>query len=187
MSQETTKERALRIGESLLRKNGYNGFSFQDIADELGIRKPSLYDHFASKEALGNAVIENYATRFFSWAAEMKGQNPRTCLLQYFTLLYQFSKEGKFCPVSALSGQFGTLPESLRKNVLHLARAINQWITATVHEGQRTGEFRSDQSAEDLALALVSVALGGQLVARLRGQPGTLRKVSEELLKLIEK
>ncbi|MEZ5706577.1 MAG: TetR/AcrR family transcriptional regulator [Burkholderiaceae bacterium] len=36
----------------------YLGLNFQTLADQVGIRKASLYHHFASKEALGVALVD---------------------------------------------------------------------------------------------------------------------------------
>ena len=56
--EEGTKARALREAQGLLQTFGFNGFSFQHIADLLGIKKPSLYDHFKSKEDILTSVFE---------------------------------------------------------------------------------------------------------------------------------
>ena len=42
----------------------YGAFSYQDIADALGIRKASIHYHFASKAELGAAVADRYTRRF---------------------------------------------------------------------------------------------------------------------------
>ena len=34
-----------------MQTRSFHGFSFQDIADEIGVRKASLYHHFDSKDA----------------------------------------------------------------------------------------------------------------------------------------
>ena len=48
-----TASRILDVAERLAQTQGYNGFSYADIAAELGITKASLHYHFASKADLG--------------------------------------------------------------------------------------------------------------------------------------
>ena len=47
-----------------MQVRGFNGFSYADIASELGITKASLHYHFPGKAELGEALIERYADRF---------------------------------------------------------------------------------------------------------------------------
>lgn len=55
---ETTAERILDVAEALFAECGYAGASLRDVAEGVGIRTPSLYNHFPSKDALYAAVLE---------------------------------------------------------------------------------------------------------------------------------
>ncbi len=57
-----TASRILDAAERLVQDRGFNGFSYADVAAELQITKPALHYHFASKAALGEALIARYAT-----------------------------------------------------------------------------------------------------------------------------
>src|SRR3954452_1989467 len=59
-----TATRILDVAERLVQIRGFNGFSYADIAAQLGITKASLHYHFAGKAELGDALVERYATRF---------------------------------------------------------------------------------------------------------------------------
>src|SRR5213596_3792306 len=48
----TRREELTRIAARLFAEKGYQGTSLADLADELGVQKPSLYHHIYSKEDL---------------------------------------------------------------------------------------------------------------------------------------
>src|SRR5258706_9278478 len=59
-----TAEQILDLAGLLIKTRGYSAFSYQDIADSLGIRKASIHYHFPSKADLGIAVVDRYVARF---------------------------------------------------------------------------------------------------------------------------
>ncbi|HYB12333.1 MAG TPA: TetR/AcrR family transcriptional regulator [Myxococcota bacterium] len=54
----TTKDRILAAAESLFAERGFDGAAIRDIAARSGINGASLYNHFPSKQALYEAVLE---------------------------------------------------------------------------------------------------------------------------------
>ncbi len=55
---ELTRERILDAAEALFAERGYDGTTLRDVASSVGLRNPSLYNHFDSKESLYAAVLE---------------------------------------------------------------------------------------------------------------------------------
>ncbi|MFL6897065.1 TetR/AcrR family transcriptional regulator [Enterobacter roggenkampii] len=49
---------SLILTDTLIQQNGYQGFSYADLADGLGIRKASIHYHFQTKTDLGLAYCE---------------------------------------------------------------------------------------------------------------------------------
>src|SRR5437879_7648679 len=60
------REELTRIAARLFAKQGYQGTSLADLARELGVQKPSLYHHIASKEDLLWEVAREGAEAFHS-------------------------------------------------------------------------------------------------------------------------
>ena len=55
---ELTAERILDAAEALFAERGFAGTTLRDVAGAVGIRTPSLYNHFAGKDELYAAVLE---------------------------------------------------------------------------------------------------------------------------------
>lgn len=185
---EGTKIRALREATNLLQSFGFNGFSFQHIADSLGIKKPSLYDHFKSKEELGQKMIEEYHSNFVRWTETVSVFSPQEQIGAYFEIFAKFSSEsGKFCPLSAMIADLHTLPKAMKKPLTKMFHLQKDWLSSVIEAGQKRAAFRTDLSSHDLAELILSIGLGSQLIARISGSPEKIRTVKAQALNALEK
>ena len=57
MKQEDTKQRILDKALELFSTYGYDSVSVGQIAEAVGIRAPSLYNHYPSKQAIFDAIV----------------------------------------------------------------------------------------------------------------------------------
>lgn len=71
---EQTAERILDAAEALFAEHGFAGTSLRDVASAVGIRTPSLYNHFESKDALYAAVLERVIGPVMAMLSGVMGQ-----------------------------------------------------------------------------------------------------------------
>ncbi|MED9969399.1 MAG: TetR/AcrR family transcriptional regulator [Ruminococcus sp.] len=60
----TTRDKILDEALTLFAENGYDGTSVEEIAEKVGIKAPSLYNHFKGKEDILNALIDMAEARY---------------------------------------------------------------------------------------------------------------------------
>jgi AcrR family transcriptional regulator len=72
MEKKSTKEIILEKALSLFAVHGYHGVFVGQIADEVGIKAPSLYKHFKSKQEIFEAILEEMKFRYQKQAASMQ-------------------------------------------------------------------------------------------------------------------
>ena len=61
-----TKEKIFDVALDLFSKKGYDSVSLREIAEEVGIKKSSIYSHYSSKEAILMDIFE-YFTGLFEY------------------------------------------------------------------------------------------------------------------------
>lgn len=64
MKQEDTKQRILDKALELFSAQGYDSVSVGEIAKAVGVKAPSLYNHFSSKQAIFDAIVESTAAQY---------------------------------------------------------------------------------------------------------------------------
>lgn len=59
-----TKDKIMQFARTRFAREGYEGLSLAAIAEDVGIRKPSLYAHIDGKEQLFKQVVSDMANRY---------------------------------------------------------------------------------------------------------------------------
>src|SRR3978361_825320 len=145
-----TTTRILDVAERLLQVRGYNGFSYGDVATELGITRAALHYHFPGKAELGQALIERYATRFAGALAELDATAPdaATRLRGYVALYTDVLSADRMCLCGMLAAEHRTLPDLLQQSVCDFFSANTDWLRKVMEEGCADGSLGWPGTAE---------------------------------------
>lgn len=64
MKQEDTKQKILNTALELFSDKGYDSVSVDEIAKAVGIKSPSLYNHYSGKKAIFDAIVKEISTEY---------------------------------------------------------------------------------------------------------------------------
>lgn len=187
--RQTSKEpgtatKILDVAERLVQMRGFNGFSYADVAGELGLTKASLHYHFPGKAELGEALINRYATRFAKalQAIDAESSEAPAKLAAYAAVYAGVLKEQRMCLCGMLAADYETLPPAMRAAVVRFFDENEAWLERVLQQGVGEGALRYEGSARDAAQLIIGALEGAMLVARPYGDPERFKAAAQRLL-----
>ncbi|KRE18140.1 hypothetical protein ASE63_02885 [Bosea sp. Root381] len=164
-AESRSRRLILDTAARLLRSGGYHQTTLREIAEAVGIRKASLYYHFASKEEIVEAVV-NDGVRFVHEAVvaaliATEGAAPHlrleAALCAHLAALHG---HGDYTSASIKVFSFGAnpTPESVRR----VRRAYEDVWRGLIDEMQAAGALAPERSPDTLRLFILG-ALNGSI------------------------
>ena len=158
----SARHQILEVATRRMAESGAKGTSLQAIADEVGIRKPSILYHFESKAALRIAVLEHLLARWgevmpkLFVATSKDGEARFEAIME--ELIGFFAEDPNRARI--LVREMMDRPDEMRP---YLIRFVQPWLDVLagyIRKDQEVGRIRSDVDAEAYVLTVVSMALG---------------------------
>jgi TetR/AcrR family transcriptional regulator, transcriptional repressor for nem operon len=179
-----TPARILDAAERLVQTRGFNGFSYADVAMELGVTKASLHYHFPGKAELGEALIARYAERFATELERIdaEGLAPQAKLAAYASLYAGVLREDRMCLCGMLAAEYETLPAPMCDAILRFFDHNEGWLRTVMEEGRADNSMRFDGTAEDGAQTILGGLEGAMLVARPYRDVGRFEAAAARLI-----
>ena len=168
-------------------ERGYNGFSFRDVAADVGIKSASIHYHFPTKAELAAAVAKDYR----AWCSDaldgLSATDVPGLLSEYGDLFVAMLKDqGSVCLGGVLVIDASTLPPQVREQVTLFFDAHHVWVSSVLRKGQMNGEIRNEIDADRFAATFVSSIEGAMMVARGIGNPDHLSETIAQLIRLVK-
>jgi TetR/AcrR family transcriptional repressor of nem operon len=179
-----TSQRALDIAERLVQTRGFNGFSYADIADALGITKASLHYHFPTKAELGRRLIERYERRFLEALAaiDRSGVDTREKLRRYASIYVDVLRANRMCLCGMLASDYATLAKPVKDGVRHFFDRNEEWLVAVLAAGREGGTLRFAGEPAVVARTLIGSLEGAMMLARSYGDVGRFEAIAARLV-----
>ena len=183
-TQVDTATQILDAAERLVQERGFNGFSYADVARELGVTKAALHYHFPGKAELGDALIERYARRFGEAlvAVDARDIDAADKLRAYAQLYAAVFSDDRMCLCGMLAADYATLPQPMRDRVVRFFDDNEVWLARVLEEGRAEGNLRFQGSARSVARTIVGGLEGAMLVARPYGDIKRFRSAASLLI-----
>ncbi|MBX3539371.1 MAG: TetR family transcriptional regulator [Chelatococcus sp.] len=149
----------LTAATKVFHRKGYEAASLQDIADELGIRKASLFYYFPSKEELLHEVLASIISRGIANLRQIMAvpADPLTVLWRlvagHILHLCEYLEE-----TAVFLHERKSIPAEKRHTVLADDHTYQNHFVETIREAQAAGLIRPDVDPKLAALSVLGSA-----------------------------
>ena len=180
-----TKTALLNSAENAARRFGFDGFSYADLADDVGIRKASIHHHFPTKANLSVALMERYHENFQDLCAEIDASCD-TGGAQLSELVRQYkegSDDGKrICLCASFSASRDSLAPEVVDKISSFRAMVIGWMTRAFEKGGKDGTISGVTHPALEAASSMSLLEGAQLAARSEENPALFENATELLM-----
>ena len=189
-TKQFDKLAALDGAMQLFWAKGFNGTSMQDLVDNLGVNRQSLYDTFGGKHELFEAALERYRellTLPVRRALEQEGPVSEV-LREFFQSLINalIDGEGKGCLMVNSATELASQDDAVYGTCSANARQLETAFTGMIVRAQETGEIPADRSPAQLARFLMSTMNGLAVTAKATRDREVLNDVVEVALSALD-
>lgn len=157
-----TRTKILDVAVHLTQTRGFNGFSYIDLSEKIGVKTSSIHYHFKSKADLGLALVERTREEHIAGFRNLDTGLPipeqrLSAMVEFFQ---GYVKEDKFCLCGMLSAELSSVSPAVKHSLKTYFRDLRTWIATQFKE-------MGVQDHENRALGFISALEGAVLLARL--------------------
>jgi TetR/AcrR family transcriptional regulator, transcriptional repressor for nem operon len=180
VSKPSLREDILNAGLEVMFRSGYQGATVRDICAAAGAPHGSFTNHFRSKEAFAQEVLDRFFNRLqgvVRRALEDKSLTPRQRLKRYLDIISGELKDDEWnrgCLIGDFSLQTSSESELLRQRLDAIFQEWRAPFASCIAEAQNAGEIEATFDPMDLAEFLLASWEGAILRMRVERGPAAL-------------
>lgn len=181
--EHSTRERILRVASQMFARKGYTGTSTREIANEIGIRQPSMFHHFASKRAILETLL-SYSVDDASIEARRAAESKGPAAVRLYRFLVRDTEHLSGSPYD-LSGLHVTEVMSDPSFAVWNGRldALHDAIRDTVRQGIEEGAFVDiDPAFAQEMISAMNIANIRRYSGHARGAVGSIAQQSADFI-----
>ncbi|WP_429285578.1 TetR/AcrR family transcriptional regulator [Paraburkholderia sp. GAS41] len=169
METPSVRRRILNHTIPLIMARGYNGFSYRDLSELVGVKTSSIHYYFPSKDDLVLEAVNEYSNNVLNSIQAIDAALPaETQLAKYAELFDSTVIDGnQICLCGMLAADIGWLPESVRLALQTFFMANEDWLAKVLRQGLEERPFAVNGTPDSAARMLYAAYQGGMLASRL--------------------
>ena len=171
------KAAILDAAESRARHGGYNGFSFRELAADVGIKSASVHHHFPTKEILAGLLARRYVERMNSYLGDPAKLSPRAAVKHLGNAFTNANEtDDQMCLCGIFAAESGSLPRQVLPEVSAFFSLISKWLEAALRPA----------ASAPRAVEIIAALEGGMLMSRVMQDPAILKGIVAATLKRVK-
>lgn len=171
-----TVDRILDAAEARVRQRGYHGFSFRDLAADVGIKSASVHHYFPTKEVLVARLAAHYGEKIREKLAILPTGRARVAA---YRAMFRDQLKGGFG--MCLGGMLGVESEDLPSGVGEETRRFFDMLIVDLADALANDSAQPRRAA----IAIVAQLEGAMLLARSSGDIKRFDEATERLEALL--
>ena len=182
------REKLLDAAEELVQSRGLNGVTFQDLADAVGLRKPSVFHHIRNKEELACALIDRCSSKHgpqYASVVESELTAPEK-LRRVAEIFEKGLKKGRPCLLAAIGSGIDSLSASSTQELKEAANGAIGRFAEIFKQGRQEDSLTFEGTPADAAMSFFAMLQGLQTLCRAKGDPRAFRKAAASYIDSIE-
>jgi TetR/AcrR family transcriptional repressor of nem operon len=189
--REFDETAALEAAITCFWSRGYEATSVRDLAENMGLSAPSLYNTYGDKHALFVQALEHYLDRSMRERIErlQKSLPPKQAVRKFIGEIIDHSvsdraRRGCFLVNSAL--EMAPHDKKLGGLIADRLTELEAFFARSIRKAQAEGTVPRKPVAKDLARLLLGVVLGIRVLARVRPERDSLESLARPALALLD-
>lgn len=171
MAKPNVREQLMEAGLRTLHTQGFNGCAVQDITQAAGVPKGSFYNHFASKEALAMAALEQFWINGTARRALLSDTaiEPVERLRRHFKMLTAALDKIQYergCMIGNFSSEMSRNTE-FRERLVKMYSDWTDTVEVCIQDADAAGRLKLPVPAKTIAAFLVNAWEGAVLRSKV--------------------
>jgi TetR/AcrR family transcriptional repressor of nem operon len=176
------REKILATGQRIMGGKGFSAVGLNEILVAAGVPKGSFYHYFASKEAFGEAMLEDYFEAYLADMDRMLRQAGGTAAQRLENYFHAWEENQSFencqgkCLAVKLAAEVADLSEPMRASMNRGTAAIVEHMSRAIAAGVADGSLSIAQEPSDVAQSLYQLWLGASVMVKIVRHTGPFHK-----------